>query len=149
MKLILSICDWSNASCLAVTRTSDLAPEYQTAVESVGIPQAFVITTVLVIAAAAGGYWFIRSFRVPVLTLVDDLTLELCRAHGIGLQHRMVLDHVANLAGIKHTAEMFLSSEFYDAAIQTSNTKKRLKSGQLDSLHIARRLIFGDIELAW
>lgn len=134
----------SGNACLAVTRTTDLAPEFQEANAAGAVPWALIGITFVVIAAASGCYWFVRHLRVPALSIADDLTLELCRVHGIGLQHRMALDHVARLAGIEQTAELFLSPNLYDQAIGRANRKKRLKGRQLDSLHSARRLLFGN-----
>ncbi len=129
---------------LAVTRTSDLAPEYQDVVVEPGLPWFAIGMVLLIIGLLIVGYWFVRRLRVPALAISDDLTLELCRGHGIGLSHRAVLDHVARTAGLSHTAELFLSVRFYDQAVAVASSRKRLRGRQRDLLHELRRLLFDD-----
>ena len=133
----------NNAMILAVTRTSDLAPVFQAPVEAPGIPWWVYAVAVSVVAGLVAVYASMARMRVPSLCVTDDLTLELCRAHKIGVQHRAVLDHIAKLANVEHTAELFLSKKSFEAAVKDANEVKRLRGGQRGLLFEARECIFG------
>lgn len=113
-------------SLFAVTRTTDLAPDYTAPVDASDSVGPWIIAAIIIVAIVAGGYETIRRMRIPTLPMSDDLTLELCRAHRIGLQHRSSLDHVAKLAGLKSPAAMFLSEQLFDDVIAQACQAKPL-----------------------
>ncbi|EMI52669.1 hypothetical protein [Rhodopirellula sallentina] len=133
---------------LAETRRSELAPEYREIAPTQGFPWWIVAAVLLGLLVVGGIYWVICQLRVPAIPIADDLTLELCRAHRIGLPHRVALDHVAKLAGMTQTAELFLSPTDFDAAVKKAERKRRLRGKQRESLYLVRRLIFSDIQPA-
>ncbi|MFG0255811.1 MAG: hypothetical protein ACF787_12080, partial [Rhodopirellula sp. JB053] len=122
--------------------------EYREIAPVQGLPWWIVAAVLMGLLVVGGIYWAMYQLRVPAIPIADDLTLELCRAHRIGLPHRVALDHVAKLAGMKQTAELFLSPSDFDAAVKKAEKKKRLRGKQRESLHLVRRLIFGDIQPA-
>ncbi|EMI45009.1 hypothetical protein [Rhodopirellula sp. SWK7] len=129
---------------LAETRSSELAPEFRELTAARGFPWWAIGGIMLVGLIIAAIYWLTLQLPVPAIPISDDLTLELCRAHRIGLPHRVALDHVARLANLNQTAELFLSPVGFDQAVERAEKKKRLRGGQKESLYLVRRLIFGD-----
>ncbi|MCM2372244.1 hypothetical protein [Aporhodopirellula aestuarii] len=129
---------------LAETRQSELAPEFRELAPTGSFPWWVIAAVLLLLVVAFAAYWTIAQLRVPAIPISDDLTLELCRAHRIGLQQRVVLDHVARMAKLGRTAELFLSPATFDQAIDRANRAKRLRGGQRESLLMVRRLIFSN-----
>ena len=85
-----------------VTRMTDLAPQYQAVSDDSSIPIVLIAGAVLILAAIAGGvFWY---YRTPTS---DAVTMDLCRAHGLSIYHRGLIDRLAAAAELSHTAEMF------------------------------------------
>ena len=133
-----------NQVFLAVTRTTDLAPTYIAPVDHTGMSWGLVLLAAIVAIALFIGFgvWLSAQRRVPAMILADDVTLELCRAHGLGMPHRAVLELIRKRAGIGHTAELFLSAKFFDAAVNQASQSKRLGMRQRGLVFEARRSLF-------
>ncbi|SMP56099.1 hypothetical protein SAMN06265222_10587 [Neorhodopirellula lusitana] len=132
----------SSIALFAVTHTSDLAPEFQAPIQASGIPMWVYLLAACLAAALVGGYISMTRMSVPALSSVDELTLELCRAHGIGMQHRLMLEHVAKLAQLECTADLFLSPKLFDQAVSKASEVKRLRGGQRGLIFEARQCLF-------
>jgi len=128
---------------LAVTRTKDLAPEYVAPIEAGPSFLPWMVGLVVVVAVASVTFFAVRRMRIPVIPMNDDLTLELCRAHGIGVQHRSSLDHVAHLAGLPSPAQMFLSAKLFDEAVAQASQAKRLGLRQRGLIFEVRHCLYG------
>ncbi|TWU02078.1 hypothetical protein [Neorhodopirellula pilleata] len=128
---------------LAVTRTHDLAPEYVAPVDAGAGVLPWVIGAVVAIVVVVAAYCIIRQMRIPVIPINDDLTQELCRAHGIGVQHRGSLDRIAHLAGLKSPAQMFLSAQLFDEAVSKASQVKRLGIRQRGLVFEVRYCLYG------
>lgn len=115
-----------DATFLAVTRTSDIAPDYVAPVQSGGLPWMLIMCGLAVLALISVVYLVMQHPRAPAIQATDDMTLELCRAHGIGMQHRAAIEHIAKLAGVQHTSELFLSEKLFDDAVEKASQVKRL-----------------------
>lgn len=125
---------------LAVTRTTDLAPSYLAPAESNEMPWGWLL---LGVAIAIGfGFWLANKRRTPALIFSDDVTLDLCRAYGLGMPHRSVLELIRKRAGLEHTAEMFLSPKIFDAAVTKAIKSKRLGMRQRGLVFEARQCLF-------
>ena len=126
----------------AVTRTTDLAPEYTAPVDASDGVWPWVIAAITLAVIVAAVYYAIRRMRIPSMPMSDDLTLELCRAHKIGLQHRSSLDHVAQLAGLKSPAAMFLSEQFFDDVVTQACQAKPLGPRQRGLIFEVRQCLY-------
>lgn len=135
---------WSLHGGLAVTRTSDLVPEYQAIAPSGGVPWWVMILIVIGVAGVIAGYGMLRHLRISAVPPLDDLTLELCRAHGIGISQGMAINQIARLAGVANPAELFLSLNLFDQAVRRATAKKRVSEPQLALVYEARRFLFQD-----
>lgn len=127
---------------IAVTRVGDLAPEYQSPSDPNSAPIA-VIAVVILVAVGLAVVAIKRRGQSLVAPSSDPLTLEITDAHGLDIHHRVVLDQVARHAGIEHTAELFLSKEFFDRACHMAAQVKKLRPGQRVTLGEVRRNAFG------
>ncbi|WP_430452046.1 hypothetical protein [Rhodopirellula europaea] len=125
-----------------VTRMTDLAPQYQAVTEDSSLPIALIAGIVLVLAAIAGGMiWYYRT-REPEVPTSDAVTMDLCRAHGLSIYHRGLIDRLAVAAELPHTAEMFLSPAHFDAAIEKAKNAVRLRRHHHAWLGEIRRTLF-------
>lgn len=126
-----------------VTRMSDLAPQYQTAAQPESMSTTLVIgAMVLVAITAAIGFWWWKSMQQTDIPDSDSLTMELCRAHGLSMNHRGLIDRLAKAAGVDHAAEMFLSKSHFDAIIGKAGESMRLRRHHQASLSEVRRILF-------
>ena len=131
-----------NHIVLAVTRTTDLAPTYVSAPDPNGIPWGWILVGATIVFSIGFGLWLSAQRRVPALILADDVTLELCRAHGLGMPHRAVLELIRKHAGLGHTAEMFLSPKIFDSAVTRAGKSKRLGIRQRGLVFEVRQCVF-------
>lgn len=127
---------------LAVTRTSDIVPEYTAPVVSSGPPWLWIGAGVAAMACLGIGYLVMQSSDASDALESDAITMELCRVHGIGMQHRASLDHVAKLAGVQHTAELFLSEKLFDAAVAKATQVKRMGTRQRGLIFEVRHCLY-------
>lgn len=135
--------NWFDHTLLAVTRTSDLAPTYIAPPVSDGLPWGWISLGVAVVIGSGLGLWFATQRRVPAIILSDDVSLELCRVHGLGMPHRSVLELIRKHSGLDHTAELFLSPKIFDAAVAKACQSKRLGMRQRGLVFEARQCVFG------
>lgn len=125
-----------------VTRMTDLAPQYQAVSEDSSIPMVLIAGIALVLAAIAGGvFWYYRT-REPEVPTSDAVTMDLCRAHGLSIYHRGLIDRLAAAAELSHTAEMFLSPSHFDAAVEKAKQAVRLRRHHHGWLGEIRRTLF-------
>ncbi|PHQ36438.1 hypothetical protein [Rhodopirellula bahusiensis] len=125
-----------------VTRMTDLAPQYQVVSEDSSIPMIVIVGVVLALTAIAGGVtWYYRT-REPEVPTSDALTMDLCRAHGLSIYHRGLIDRLATAAELPHTAEMFLSPSHFDAAVAKAKQSVRLRRHHHGWLGEIRRMLF-------
>lgn len=135
--------NWIEHSVLAVTRTTDLAPSYAPPPDASGSIWVWIVAGGFTAIALGVGFWFTTQRSADALNVSDDITLELCRAHHVGLQHRFVLESIASRAKLAHTAELFLSPQLFDDAVAKANRKKRIGMRQRTLLFEARQCLFG------
>lgn len=133
---------WLDHKLIAVTHLTDLAPEYVPPEPGGDLPWMILATIIVVGVSVAIGYWVRFGNQVPILKIHDELTLELCRAHRLGFQHRSILAHLAKQANLSHPAELFLSSAIFDAAVVKANGVKRLGLRQRGLLFEVKRCLF-------
>ncbi len=125
-----------------VTRMTDLAPQYQAVSDDSSIPMVLIAGIALVLAAIAGGvFWYYRT-REPEVPTSDAVTMDLCRAHGLSIYHRGLIDRLAAAAELSHTAEMFLSPSHFDAAVEKAKQAVRLRRHHHGWLGEIRRTLF-------
>ncbi|MFG0264305.1 MAG: hypothetical protein ACF8AM_04025 [Rhodopirellula sp. JB055] len=125
-----------------VTRMSDLAPRYETAVNQSSLSIATIACLVLAIIAIGGvAVWYYRT-REPEVPTSDALTMELCRAHGLPIFHRGLIDRLAVAAELPHAAEMFLSPAHFDNAVAKAKRVMRLRRHHQSWLGEIRRSLF-------
>ncbi|EGF28676.1 hypothetical protein [Rhodopirellula baltica] len=125
-----------------VTRMTDLAPQYQAVSDDSSIPMVLIAGITLVLAAIAGGvFWYYRT-REPEVPTSDAVTMDLCRAHGLSIYHRGLIDRLAAAAELSHTAEMFLSPSHFDSAVEKAKQAVRLRRHHHGWLGEIRRTLF-------
>lgn len=126
---------------LAVTRVSDLAPKYQAPADDGNWPM--LIGSAIVLLIVTTGIVVLRRRGQSVIApSCDPLTIELANAFGLDLHHRVLLEQVARQANVTHTAELFLSQDFFDRACQEAARVKKFRPGQRTTLGEVRRAAF-------
>lgn len=79
-----------------------------------------LLVILLVIAAVTGGFWLLnrlaRSDGQRVHHSPQGLFRELCRAHGLSLTNRRLLDQLARHQSLSDPARLFLEPERFEAS---------------------------------
>ncbi|MEM9367701.1 MAG: hypothetical protein AAGD07_17050 [Planctomycetota bacterium] len=125
-----------------VVRASDLAPEFQPAVEAGGIPLATIAIVTVLLGAIAGLLWWMRSESELESPASDLLTTDLCDAHGLGAAQRATVEQLAKASECGHPAELFLSVEIFDRARATAEANRPETGTLSQAIGQLRRMLY-------
>ncbi|MEM6979266.1 MAG: hypothetical protein AAF539_06315 [Planctomycetota bacterium] len=133
-------CCWQ----LAVVRVSDLAPEFQSSSTTSTHSWTSFAGAILTIVVTALFIWLLNRHRqMSIQSLAeDDLTIDLCRAHALTGTQLQLLQRVATAAKLDHVADLFLSSNHFDAAVGAAREQEHFATKNQMILGETRRRIF-------
>lgn len=127
---------------IAETRVSDVSFAYREEVVDSGVsPIVYALAVVAVAVIALVVYYVIHRGPAIVNTPLGMLH-ELCRVHRIKGRSRVVMEQVAEAAGLAHPAVMFLSQSRFDETIAAAKRKRSLDAKQTSALGLVRRKLF-------
>lgn len=133
----------TNLICLlGETHVDDLLMPYrEPVVESSGIPIHWWVLGAFAFLGAALFIFHLINKNSEVVT-PDGLLKELCYAHRIGITERQLLGLVAEKAGIKNAASMFVTLTNFDNAVSKASESKKFNRREQSMLKTVRSQIF-------
>lgn len=127
---------------IAETHASDVTFAYrEETVESGVSPMVYALVVVAVAVISLVVYYAINRGPAIVNTPLGMLH-ELCRVHRIKGRSRVVMEQVAEAAGLAHPAVMFLSQASFDESVAAAKRKRSIDAKQMSALGLVRRKLF-------
>lgn len=129
-------------SMVAETRMAEVSLQYREEIASNGTSGWWYI---LIPFAATGIAFLIRyvASRPPaIVNAPDGMLHELCKAHRINANGRMLLTMIAEEAGLEHPATLFTGTTEFDEAVGKATKQMKLDRRKDATLAMLRRRLF-------
>lgn len=132
----------SSFALVAETHLADVSFDYREEVVDTSVSPIYFVVAVIAVATISLVVYYVINRGPAIVNTPLGMLHELCRAHRIKGRSRVVMEQIAEAAGLEHPAVMFLSQARFDAAVAAAKRKVSFDAKQTSALGLVRRKLF-------
>ncbi len=141
----MQILPFHSLALIAETHLSDVSFTYREEAVDASISPMYYVVAIVAVAAIALLIYYVINRGPAIVNTPLGMLHELCRTNRIKGRSRVVMEQIAEAAGLEHPAVMFLSRSRFDETVAAAKRKRSLDAKQTSTLGLVRRKLFASL----